>query len=71
MTALAEKMEGHAKTAHIDVTSTAFHKIRVRIGDAETVLNDNLSGVRFRLNKGDDEEGVGWGSLTESDKESE
>lgn len=68
MAALSEKMEGSAKSAHIDVASTAFHKIRVRIGDAETVLSDNLAGVRFRLNSGD-EEGVGWGSLTESDKE--
>jgi uncharacterized protein len=69
MAVLARKMEESAKTAHMDVTSTAFHKIRIRIGDSETVLNENLDGHRFRLNRGGDEEGVGWVPLAEADKE--
>ena len=69
MDTLAGKMEQSSQSAYLDVTSTAYHKIRIRIGDAETVLTNDQKGVRFRLNKRDGEEGVGWASLTETDKE--
>ena len=69
MSVLAGKMAESVKSAYVDVTSTAFHKIRIRIGDTETVLNENLTGIRFRLNKGDQEAGIGWVPISEAEKE--
>ena len=71
MANLAGKMEKSAQSAHLDVTSTAFHKVRIRIGDEEMVLKHDLKGVKFRLNKSGEDDAIGAVSLTESDKDTE
>ncbi len=62
--ALAEQIRSKAATVHLDVSNTAFHKVRVRVGNAETVLTADIKGARFRLKKKDGQEEVGWDSLT-------
>jgi len=67
MAALIEKMD--AKGACLDVSGTAFHKVRVRIGESESLLTENLAGVRFRLSREDKGVGIESVPLAEADKE--
>jgi hypothetical protein len=69
MAALTAKMEADVKSAHLDISGTAFHKVRVRIGESESILTENLAGVRFRLSKEDKGIGIEWVPLAEADKE--
>ena len=39
-----------AKKATLDVKEVAFARTRLRIGDAETALHEDLKGVRFEMN---------------------
>ena len=65
---LVEKLKKGAAEARVDITNTVFHKVKIRIGEAETVFREDLKAIRFHLDRENDKK-VAWTPLTEADKE--
>ena len=64
---IGAKLKESAKAAQIDVTSSAHARVKIRIGNAEKILAEELNGVRFRLGR-DGGNAVAWVPLAEADK---
>jgi uncharacterized protein (DUF342 family) len=69
MNELAKKMQNSAKEAYLDVTNEAHTRVKVRIGNIETVLTEDLKAVRFSLDKTDKSTGIVWSAIADIGKE--
>lgn len=68
MSELADKMKTSAQEAYMDVTNEAHKRVKIRIGDKETVLAEDLKAVRFSLDKTGKSAGIVWTAISDIGK---
>ena len=65
---LGEALQKSAEAARLEVSRVAYRRVKIRIGDIETTLEEEVKASRFRLEKSGRAMGITWGALSGADK---
>ncbi len=69
MKALTVKLKESAAEAFADIQDTAYSRVKVRVGNQERTLDEDLKSVRFHLDKTGEVAGVVYTNLSDVGKE--
>ena len=66
---LGGKLRDSSREAYLDVKETAFSRVKVRIGNQEKTLEEDVKASRFELDKSGQTRSIVWKALTDIGKE--